>query len=319
MSNYKVSICIPVFNAEKFLEETLSSLTNQSLEEIEIICVNDGSSDSSEKIILNYMKHYKNIKLINQSNQGLGGARNTGLENANGEYIGFIDADDIAHPLMYEELYKLAKINDADIAMCNLKFYPEGSKTKKSIWFNETKGKIDGDFLNRNTQPWNKIVRKKLIDELNFKFFEKNGDGMFVIPMVMANKIVSTRKELYYYRVGHLSMSTDYKLSNFEISINSAKEQIKFIKNSSKYNEFKEYFEYRLIYSLIQGIAVAALKKDKTKFNKWKKELYELKFKRNEYCNSILKKEFGYVKFIGMIDILPKNYYLSAIISNLIL
>ncbi len=319
MKKYKVSICVPVYNAEKYLSETLDSLVNQTLKDIEIICVNDGSTDSSLSILKKYAKKYKNIKIINQENQGLGGARNTGISNANGEYIGFIDADDIANIDMYEKLYNNAKKNNADIAMCDLKFYPKGVKTKKKIWYKPFNGKVTAEFLDKNTQPWNKIISKELITNTNFRFFEKNGDGMFVLLMVQAKKIVSIDEKLYNYRVGHSSMSTNYKLENFVISINSAHEQIEKISNTKYYNQFKEYFEYRLIYSLIQGMTIAALKNDKEYFDKYKNELVSLKYKENKYLKTILKKEYNYIKYLGIIYVLPFNYYISNKLVKIIL
>lgn len=317
MKKYKVSVCVPVYNAREFIRETLESLVNQTLKDIEIICVNDGSTDDSLKILEEYQSRYKNIKIISQENQGLGGARNTGIKNATGEYIGFIDADDIADKEMYEKLYNLAKIDDSDIAMCNLKFYPQNVKTSKKIWFNEYKGKINGIFLNKNTQPWNKIVKKELIDKLDFSFYEKNGDGMYVLLMIMADKISSTNEELYNYRVGHSSMSTNYKLENFIISVNSAHEQINGLKKTQKYEEFKEYFEYRLIYTLIQGMTIAALKNNKKYFKKYKKELKDLKYKKNIYCKKILSKEYSFIKYFAMMYILPINYNLSSLLTKI--
>ena len=319
MKKPKVSICVPVYNMEKYLKECLDSLVNQSLKEIEIICVNDESKDSSLDILNEYAKRYPNIKIVSQKNTGLGGARNTALRNANGEYIGFVDADDFVESDMYEKLYNAAKTEKADIAMCNLKFYPMDVKTSKTIWFKDFKGIVDGEFLNKNTQPWNKIVSKKLIDQTKFEFFEKNGDGMFVLLMIQANKIVSINDKLYNYRVGHSSMSTNYKLDNFIISVNSAHKQIEELNKTNLKEQYKEYFNYRLIYSLIQGVAIAALKDDKTVFVKYKEELKELNYKKNKYVKSLLRKEFSFIKYFGMIYILPLNFKLSKALTKYIL
>lgn len=111
----KVSVIIPVFNVEKFLRECLDSVINQTLKDIEIICVNDGSTDSSRQIIEEYALHDHRIKLINQSNHGLPYARNRGLENALGEYIYFLDSDDKVALYAMEELYQIAHKNSLDI------------------------------------------------------------------------------------------------------------------------------------------------------------------------------------------------------------
>jgi glycosyltransferase EpsH len=115
----KVSIIIPVYNAEKFLNECLSSLENQSLSSIEVIIVNDGSSDSSLTICSKFVNRDSRFILINQDNGGSAAARRTGMLAANGEYIGFMDADDWAESNMFETLYNTAKENDCDIVFCN--------------------------------------------------------------------------------------------------------------------------------------------------------------------------------------------------------
>lgn len=318
MEKIKISICVPVYNMEKYLEDCIKSLLNQTLKEIEIILVNDGSTDNSIKILEKYEKEYSNIKVISQPNQGLGGARNTALKNAVGEYVGFVDADDFVENDMYKKMYLKAKENNADIVMCDYQFYPR-NEMKKKKWFNPYKGEITGEFLNRNTQPWNKIVSNKLIKDLNFEFFEKNGDGVFIYLMLSANKIVSIEDKLYNYRVGHSSMSTNYNMKHFEISVDSCKKQIELLEKTKYKDKLKEYFEFRKIYVLIQAITVAAKVKNKEKFYKYVQELRNLNYKKNVYNKKILKKEFGKLKYIGMIYILPINYKFSSIIVGLVL
>ncbi len=318
MENIKVSVCVPVYNQEKYLEECIKSLVEQTLKEIELIFVDDGSTDKSIDILKKYQQSYENIKVITQKNQGLGGARNTGIKNAVGEYIGFVDADDFIELDMYEKLYNKAKEESAEIVMCDYDFYPN-SNTKKKKWFTPYKGKIDGEFLNRNTQPWNKIVSNKLIKDLNFEFYRKNGDGMFIYLMLCANKITSINDKLYKYRVGHSSMSTNYKMENFEISIASCIQQNELLKNTKYSEELKEYFEYRMIYTLLQAIAVAAKLGEKEIYKKYIEQLKQKKYKTNKYMDIILKKELGSLKYLGITKILPTNYYISHILTQVIL
>lgn len=118
----KISIIIPVYNSEKFLEETISSIINQTLNDIEIICVNDGSIDNSAQILESLSKKHDCIRILNQENQGSGKARNYGMDEAKGEYIGFLDADDIfIDERSLELLYDVANENDADMVCGNLK------------------------------------------------------------------------------------------------------------------------------------------------------------------------------------------------------
>jgi glycosyltransferase involved in cell wall biosynthesis len=118
MNNVKVSIIVPVYNVEKYLRQCMDSIVDQSLKEIEIICVNDGSSDNSLQILEEYVQKDKRIKMINNRNVGAWAARNTGMEYATGEYIGFVDSDDFIDEKMYENLYINAKSNKSDIVMC---------------------------------------------------------------------------------------------------------------------------------------------------------------------------------------------------------
>ena len=111
----KISVVVPVYNVEKYLKECINSIINQTLEDIEIICVNDGSTDSSLEILNDYAKKDSRIIVINKSNSGYGHTMNMGLNAASGEYIGIIESDDFADKNMFEDLYKLAKEYDADI------------------------------------------------------------------------------------------------------------------------------------------------------------------------------------------------------------
>ena len=111
----KVSIIVPIFNVEKYLRECLDSLINQTLDDIEIICVNDGSTDNSAQILQEYRFKDKRIKVINKENSGYGISMNMGLDVANGEFIGIVESDDFADSKMFEDLYNLAKEKNADI------------------------------------------------------------------------------------------------------------------------------------------------------------------------------------------------------------
>src|SRR5699024_9854311 len=114
----KVSIIIPVFNVESYLCKSLDSVLKQTLKEIEIIIINDGSTDNSLKICRKFERKDKRIKLINQVNKGVSAARNVGLKMATGEYIGFVDPDDWIEPTMFEYMYKSTTLNNAELTMC---------------------------------------------------------------------------------------------------------------------------------------------------------------------------------------------------------
>lgn len=131
MSSYKVSVVIPAYNAEKYLDRCLRSLTEQTLNDIEIIVVNDGSTDSSQSICEKMAMEHDNIKIFSKNNEGQGVARNFGIQRAQGEYIGFVDADDYVELDMFETLYSCAKKMSCDWAYS----YMEGETYLKSKLF----------------------------------------------------------------------------------------------------------------------------------------------------------------------------------------
>lgn len=119
----KVSVIVPVYNVEKYLRQCLDSLINQTLKDIEIICVDDGSTDHCPEILDEYAKLYAGVRVIHKNNTGYGDTMNTGLENATGEYIGIVESDDFAEPDMFESLYNIAIQNSADIVKSNFYFH----------------------------------------------------------------------------------------------------------------------------------------------------------------------------------------------------
>ncbi len=127
MYKSKISVIIPIYNTEKHLRQCLDSIINQTLKEIEIICVNDESTDGSLDIVNEYAQKDERIKIINKKNNGAAAARNTGMDHAAGEYIGFVDSDDWIALDMYEKLYENAKSYNSDIVMCPLKVYNDST------------------------------------------------------------------------------------------------------------------------------------------------------------------------------------------------
>lgn len=120
MNNAKISVIVPIYNSAEYLEDTLESIINQTYKNLEIILVNDGSRDNSPDIMQEYAKRDKRIRLINKKNGGVSSARNAGIGSATGDYIGYVDADDIIEPDMYEYLLGKALEHDADIVGCGI-------------------------------------------------------------------------------------------------------------------------------------------------------------------------------------------------------
>lgn len=125
--NKKISVVIPIYNTEKFLVKTLDSVINQTYKNLEIICVNDGSTDNSLNILTSYAKNDFRIKIINKPNSGLSDARNTGIDAASGEYIAFVDSDDYIDKDFYEKLMESIQKSGADVAMTSTKCFKNGN------------------------------------------------------------------------------------------------------------------------------------------------------------------------------------------------
>lgn len=169
---YKVSVVVIVYNTEEFLEECMDSLVNQTLDDIEIICVNDESKDGSLNILRKYAKKYDNIKIINQKNQGGANAGNNGLKVAKGEYVTMIDSDDIVVLDAYEKLYNKAKETDSDIvsgkAYKNVRGVMKALRTHNDMWDFERTMDIKKDYnLYNDTSYWNKLFKKTFVDEID--------------------------------------------------------------------------------------------------------------------------------------------------------
>lgn len=225
----KISIIVPVYNSEKYLKQCINSICNQTLEDIEIIFINDASTDSSLEILKYYEKQDKRIKVINlEENQGPGKVRNLGIKNANGKYIGFVDSDDYIFPDMYSDLYQGAIENQTVIARCN----------NKKIIFNVDFRKIIGrsasntggskiivpmnnqEFLQQeNVACWNKIYEHDFISNFSFPEDIAFEDYPMVIKMLgSADRIFHLDKINYAYRIRPNSITTSYD-RNFDLSV----------------------------------------------------------------------------------------------------
>lgn len=202
-----VSVIVPVYNVEKYLEQCVYSVINQTYKNLEIILVNDGSTDSSGSICDKLAELDKRIKVVHKENGGLSDARNVGIDVSSGDYIAFLDSDDWIDIECYEKLYKLIKKYDADIACCNFKrVYKETEELRHSSE-EQIYSNIDAlkeIYLNRGLQmivAWNKLQKKELFIDKRYPKGKIHEDE-FLTPRILydAKKIVYTDDELIYYR-----------------------------------------------------------------------------------------------------------------------
>lgn len=211
MKKIKISILVPICNVEKFLGKCLESLVNQTLQDIEIICINDGSKDNSIKIIKEFAEKDKRIVIIDKPNSGYGDSMNKGLDIANGNYVGIVESDDFVELNMFEELYKLAQVYDADVIKSNFNLYWENPE--KIIYFNNVNATevVDNIVKSRDIlfwslpAVWSAIYKRSWLLEKNIRFLPTPGasyqDTSFNFKVACAaNKIVLTPTAYLYYR-----------------------------------------------------------------------------------------------------------------------
>lgn len=204
----KVSVIVPVYNVEKYLSRCLDTLINQTLKDIEIICVNDGSKDNSLSILKKYAQKDSRIKIIDKQNEGLSIARNDGLKYACGEYIGYVDSDDWVDLNFYEKLYTAAKKYNSDIACCNIircgkKIKKYRIKYLKEDFFTDNIAKLKAVKIPKYNYVWNKIYhRENLIKtQIIFPKGKTYEDIAWSIQIIYSlNGIVTVPDTGYYYR-----------------------------------------------------------------------------------------------------------------------
>ena len=226
MEQYKLSIVAAVYNLEKYLPRCLEALVNQTLQEIEIICVDDGSTDSAPQIVDEYAQKYPNkVKAYHKENGGEFTTRNYGLERATGEYVTFIDTDDYVEPTWAEKLYNAAKSNDADLAVCG--FERIDLKTNKVVAKNR-----------------NKVYKREKVKDLRFLPFRGFNDMIFLLSsFVNVKKIVFVPDVLYHYYLRYDSQIHNINIddvNNFKKYLLEVKE---FYKKHGKYEEMKNILD----------------------------------------------------------------------------
>ncbi|MBE6766135.1 MAG: glycosyltransferase [Ruminococcaceae bacterium] len=252
MSCPKVSVIVPVYNVEKYIAKCLDSILNQTFEDYEVIAVDDGGNDKSADICEEYASRYpQKVRVIHQENAGLGGARNTGIEVANGEYLIFIDSDDYIAEDMLETLVGLCNEHGADIAVCGIRYITEEGKTWdviESVPINKRLDiKKDKFALTISPAAWNKIYKRELFLKNNIRYPSKVWFEDICTTtklFAFADGIVFTDKCLYYYlqRAGSIIHSSNLD-RNREI-FGAIENIIDYYKENGLYDEYKEELDY---------------------------------------------------------------------------
>ena len=302
----KVSIIVPVYNVEQYIEKCLETLVNQTLQEIEIILVNDGSTDGTKKKIEKFILQYpEKIKYLEKTNGGLSDARNYGIPSASGKYIGFVDSDDYVELNMFEEMFKKAEEENSDMVEWDF------------IWEYPNKQKIDigriyqnkkEAFLYARVVAWNKLIRRETLEKANIKFPKglRYEDTEFFYKLLPSlNKISFVKIPMVHYiqRSNSIANTQNERVKEiFDIWDNI----FKFYKENNLFQEYKNEIEYTytrflLCSSLLRIVKVG----DKHIRKELEQRTWEELNKNfpNWKENPILKKEKGakntYMKYVN--------------------
>lgn len=240
----KVSIIVPVYNVENYIEKCLETLANQTLQEIEIILVNDGSTDGTKQKIEKFILAYpEKIKYLEKANGGLSDARNYGIPSAKGKYIGFVDSDDYVELNMFEEMYKKAEEENSDMVECDF------------IWEYPNKKRIDTGKIYKNKKEafiyarvvaWNKLIKRETLEKVNIKFpkgLRYEDTEFFYKLLPNLNKISFVKKPMVHYiqRSNSIANTQNERVKEiFEIWENI----FKFYKENNLFEEYKNEIEY---------------------------------------------------------------------------
>ena len=240
----KVSVIVPFYNVENYIEKCLETLVNQTLKDIEIILVNDGSKDRSIDIVNKFLKQYpEKIVYLEKENGGLSDARNFGIPHAKGEYITFLDSDDYVEKDMYENMYELAKKEDSDMVECDFYWeYPDKLKTDEGTIYHGKKEMIE----KVRVVAWNKLIKKEILEKSDVKFPKglRYEDVEFTYKLVpYIEKVSFLKKPCVHYVQREGSISNKQNERNKEI-FDVLDNVISYYKEKEIYDTYKDELEY---------------------------------------------------------------------------
>ncbi|WP_405305378.1 glycosyltransferase family 2 protein [Methanobrevibacter sp.] len=295
----KVSVIIPFYNVEEYLKECLDSVVNQTMEDIEIICINDGSTDNSMSILNTYDD--ERIKIIEQENQGLSSARNVGLENSNGDYICFLDSDDYLEITALEEIYEIAQDKSLDLLMFKLiNFDNDTGETEIDEYYEMEKlKKVVGDnifsyedtdevFFDLSVTAPAKLFKHDLIKDLRFPEYLIYEDNAFYMECILrAKRAYFYDKHLYYRRIRPNSITSSTERTSDWLEISNL--IIEITKDHGCYERYAEKIYNKKFSNTFRLFSLCDEKDKPDFFKKLKKDFTQLKEKNknDEVLNNI--------------------------------
>ncbi len=305
----KISVIVPVYNVSEYLKKCLDSLLQQTFKNMEIIIVNDGSTDNSEEIVKEYQKRVMNIKYYYKENGGLSSARNYGLQYAEGEYVAFVDSDDFISFDMMEKMYNEITVTKTDICVCEFN-YVYGDKVVRSYSNLNYTDIPDKKYLLTPPMACTRLYKRELFNNIKFK------EGIFYEDLELNPKLVKYTKNisfvnegLYFYvvRSGSIMKQKEFnnKLYDIFTVLDSNKELLQ--------EEYPDEIEYMYIIHLLRSASLRFMEYDNfeeninkiievmdKEFPNWKNNPYYLKsgYKIKLICNLVYKKKFKLLNYL---------------------
>ena len=304
-----VSIILPVYNVEKYLDECVTSLLNQSYKNIEILFVDDGSTDNSGKILDEYKTKDERIKVFHKKNGGVSSAKNVGLKHAKGKYITFVDPDDYVMKEYVEYLLKLIEKNNADVAYTKYNYdnYNNKQVTNEYIRVIDSNEALYEILTYQiSVAVWNKIYKKEMLDSNKIYFYEDifmgEGFNFNILAFKIANKIAVSNKKIYFYRRdNNESATTKFKIEKWEnalYAISKIKDNLKDADNNIK--EALIFAEWRTNIDAYTLLNISKQEKKYSEFNnkvlaisrKYARKAYKINTSREDKIRSIVIRTF---------------------------
>lgn len=277
----KISVIVPVYNTQDYLKKCLESIVNQTLTDIEIIVVNDGSTDKSLDILKNYQFKYDNIIIINKQNEGQGAARNKALEICKGDFIAFVDSDDYIEENMLESMFSKSLESDLDVVVCNYKYVNNTEQERK----NDNSPVLDEQEIISNVEcikrflvtetiegfSWNKLFKRELFNINNIRYPEgmKYEDIPTIVSLLInAKKIGFINSKLYNYVTRENSTTSSQNIQNIRdyIKANCMVGKILEYNDITLKNEYEFFYSKRVVNIVYGTIKICKRKDESIKF-----------------------------------------------------
>lgn len=346
----KVSIIVPVYNTSAFLSKCLDSIVNQTLKEIEIICVNDGSTDGSFDIMKQYADHDSRVKVIDKNNTGYGHTMNVGLAHASGQYIGIVESDDFISPDMYEKLYEAAIESEAEIVKSNYYEYNlergihgELREVLEACYYNKVFAPIgEPNIFHARLCIWSAIYKRDFMERNNIFFHETAGASYQDISfnfkvLAMAARVLLLRDAFVFYRTDSAYSSTNNikkifcvadefkELDDFVETLPENKKQLSKIEVCLKvktylwnYNRLASVFQYTFLIRMVEEFKkeyeAGRLVQEDWSTGKWS-EIEQIIYHTDTYFYQTCK-DFKDHRLQGIMNDMDLNVYKSGLLER---